>query len=115
MNTITELIERLRSFAKLGELMEKKTGRKTAVTKALYDAAVMIEELSAKLSAEWIPVEERLPENDKPVLVTADWDHDDLEVCTAVYWHDTECWGNLEDYITAWMPLPEPYRGKTND
>ena len=47
MNTITELVERLRSFAKLGELMEKKTGRKTAVTKALYDAAVMIEELSA--------------------------------------------------------------------
>lgn len=116
MNTITELIARLRSFAKLGEAMEKAIGQeKGDLTKILFEAADTIEELSAKLttSNEWIPVEERLPENDKPVLVTVDWDHDDLEVCTAEYWHDGDCWGNLEDYITAWRPLPEPFRGKT--
>ena len=103
MNAITEFVNRLRDYAK---------ARKGELASLINEAADTIEELSAKLSAEWIPVEERLPENDKPVLVTVDWDHDDLEVCTAEYWHDGDGWANLEDYITAWMPLPEPFRGE---
>ena len=127
MNTITELIARLRSFAKLGEAMEKKTGRKTAVTKALYDAAVMIEELSAKLSAsnEWIPCSERLPEhpeNDDYYLVTIQCEHydgwDDYVTGFAEWtkggWDELSCYiGQIK--VVAWRPLPEPYRGKTND
>ena len=71
----------------------------------------------------WIPVEERLPEELAPVLVTAcvpvrkpGWDKR-KEFCVVV---DTDVydpeikhgWEYFKDKVTAWMPLPEPYHGE---
>lgn len=71
----------------------------------------------------WIPVEERLPEEDTIVLMTVSG----LYGC--ITFHDAIQLGNLcsdgswfiEGYpdwddpnVTAWMPLPEPYRKEKN-
>lgn len=74
---------------------------------------VMIEEApSVQPEQRWIPVSERLPEVGKGVLLTTTfptlvigWLKSDGK--WLIYEND----GNsFQDYITAWMPLPEPYR-----
>ena len=89
----------------------------------------------------WIPVTERLPENNDPVNVT--WVNHNPEVYymgikdkpfTATahyhrghwYWYSSVTQDNLDEYgtwtpdlvdkdveITAWQPLPEPFKGVT--
>lgn len=51
----------------------------------------------------WIPVTERLPEEDGGYLVTVKRGY----VTTAVWIGITKLWNE----VTAWMPLPEPYKG----
>lgn len=69
----------------------------------------------------WIPVEERLPEELTPVLVTAiqkvtkaGWDKGEeffLVVDTDVYDPDVPSeWDYYKDKVLAWRPRPEPYR-----
>ena len=61
----------------------------------------------------WIPVTEKLPENDVDVLVT-DW------ACNAPWIYVDKCgtyddgtrfWYYAQNPI-AWMPLPEPWKGE---
>ena len=52
----------------------------------------------------WIPVEERLPDNNENVLVT------DMGLITSGYIaHGTWITDQEPDYPIAWRPLPEPY------
>ena len=67
----------------------------------------------------WIPCSERLPELGKAVI-TSDYGylirtHSLSEVDEKLVWEDCEYgyWSEFED-ISAWMPLPEPYRGEDN-
>ena len=58
----------------------------------------------------WIPVTERLPENDKTVLV---WNRRNSREYFDVYDHGR--WIILEsEDITHWMPLPEPPKEETD-
>ena len=110
----------------------------------------LIQELKAAIGPWWIPVEERLPENEKVVLICAErkgekktynvistafytdgtmWSEDsayswyDLEVdyddekddylIPEGWWEDTkygEEFCAVDDFVLAWMPLPEPYK-----
>ena len=67
---------------------------------------------SAQPEPQWIPVSERLPKIDESVLVTTDWD--DLSIAWRIgvdewYIHEGNTNSTTDD-ITAWRPLPEPYR-----
>jgi len=53
----------------------------------------------------WIPVSERLPENESYVLAALD----DGFAATVGYTGDWELWDDSGEVI-AWMPLPEPYK-----
>lgn len=61
----------------------------------------------------WIPTSERLPDNDRAVLVTLKWAEDDYEVAVGEYWHNSTAshgWGSFEGHVIAWHELPTPYR-----
>ena len=71
----------------------------------------------------WIPVTERLPKPRESVIISVNGKYGDW-IGEGCYWETTEnhviwkgyrwnatYWG---DEITAWMPLPEPYKGVTN-
>lgn len=71
-----------------------------------------------KESRRWIPVEERLPEEDESVIVCTRHKYVKEGIYTERYGYAmrkgffTEtCFEELCD-VTAWMPLPEPYRSK---
>lgn len=61
---------------------------------------------------DWIPVEERLPEDENIVLVTTQTKKGLRNVnrayCIDGYWHGS---GTMSRVI-AWQPLPEPYKAE---
>lgn len=61
----------------------------------------------------WIPCSERLPKDGQKVLVTLQSDNIiDLDVDTVRYYHASAFW---KHYVIAWMPLPESYRGESDE
>lgn len=73
-----------------------------------------VEEIKAE--HRWIPVTERLPEDDEEVIVSCTDDSGDTPFSyTTVAWHFKGTWICNDErcfFITAWMPLPEPYKGE---
>lgn len=74
----------------------------------------------------WIPVNERLPEDGRPVLIYA-WNvhhviarYDTFRTDDGYKktWVTADAWnGNTEigNEVIAWMPLPEPYKGESEE
>ena len=56
---------------------------------------------------EWIPCEERLPEDDRDVLVQMS--DDTMMVDSRAASSNGWFWAEIGDEPVAWMPLPEPY------
>lgn len=95
-------------------------------TDNFYNAVVDI--IRKYMNDGWIPVEERLPEDEIPVpkLVTAlvpdrkaRWDNSEtfsMIVDTDIYDPDyTGKWEYYKKNVIAWRPLPEPYRPEGSD
>lgn len=61
----------------------------------------------------WVSVSERLPENGQRVIATVDLDQyrEGFEVRETIYGKHGFLCGN----VTAWMPLPEPYKAERGD
>ena len=66
--------------------------------------------IKALKQTRWISVSERLPENEGDYLVTFKLSFMNfIEVCT----FNKAGWDKVGyDEVVAWMPLPEPYRGR---
>ena len=119
MSLTSKQIDELRAYAK---------DRKGELAKLITDAADTIEMLSAKLHASqmarssqyyhggWIPCSERLPEDGQNVLVTYRTTnkihpcqyHDDGSR-NPWYSYIDQCRAYM-NVVTAWMPMPEPYK-----
>lgn len=71
--------------------------------------AERIEEIIRKhMNDGWIPVEERLPDNNENVLVTTDMGL----IASGYIAHGTWITDQEPDYPIAWRPLPEPYHAE---
>lgn len=64
----------------------------------------------------WIPVSERLPEDNTRVLVTVKVENREPKVRSGYYYMDGhfhidngDCWESRDKELLAWMPLPKPY------
>ena len=79
--------------------------------------------VSAESVQGWIPVSDRLPDSDRPVLVTIQWTDFDREVTVGEYWDNPakaapeseKGWGTYGDHVTAWREMPEPYKEGNNE
>lgn len=88
---------------------------KTPNAKALDMAIEALQEQERK----WIPVSERLPEDEYGVLATVNGKHNNTTFIDAleIAEYDSDEGWIIEGYldwinpdVTAWMPLPEPYK-----
>jgi len=76
-----------------------------------YDGyRVALSEMNAK---KWTPISEGLPKENKTVLATAVFEDGQKEVgmVSLVKGKWTNGYLSYNDVVTAWMPLPEPFRG----
>lgn len=65
---------------------------------------------SAQPEPKWIPCSERLPEDRIYVLVTFEYRYGLIDHGIAWYSSAENQWFPTRRNVTAWMPLPEPYR-----
>ncbi len=84
--------------------------------KELIDKMPTIDSVDVK-HGEWIPCSERLPNGQTEVIVSCCDDAGDYKYnYTSFGWmtRDGEYWivdNEINYYVNAWMPLPEPWRG----
>lgn len=126
MSMISKQVERLRMCAKLSRLANPSWSAE------MLNAADTIEELAAKLhranmersitfcNDNWIPVEEKLPEEDVEVLLWLErFRYGNYNRMVQEYGIGVRIWdhlivtagGGLDEKWLAWQPLPKPYRG----
>ena len=75
------------------------------------DVIAMLKDLpSVEPEPQWIPCNERMPEHGGWYIVTKNLT-DDGDKAVYLSWYSLHGWECGEAPI-AWMPLPEPYRGK---
>lgn len=70
----------------------------------------------------WIPVSDRLPEDNTLVLVTVKVGNREPKVRSGSYYMDGyfhidngDCWNSRDKELLAWLPLPESYKGDEDD
>ena len=79
---------------------------------AYEDTGLTPEQIVEQTNAGWIPVEERLPEEDGTYLCTLDGELCGIEEpFTGMCGIEDGTWDE-PDCVLAWRPLPDPYRPK---
>lgn len=133
MSLISKQVKELRSEAEWQAMTNPALGR------TINYAADTIEELSAKLTEHnmerstsyynggWIPCSERLPEDRKEKLVYLSSGRMTVAIYNEYRLPHSGCsigWGYRvpdgyidfeKEIVVAWMPLPEPWKGETDE
>jgi len=99
----------------IDELRLALTNAERAVERGrMKDAQFVCPHCGEELKSRWIPVSERLPEEDGAYVVSVirnrpirfpDWETRDVYECV----YSEAGWHTAND-VVAWMPLPEPYK-----
>ena len=76
------------------------------------DEVLKLATVAKKETVQWIPVSERLPEFHDEVLVTALGEVAIAWLYVDGRWRSNDLVESMYKYITAWMPLPEPWKGE---
>jgi hypothetical protein len=79
----------------------------------IYVRECLAEAPSVTPEPHWIPVTERLPEEDGRYLVCGAKGGIYHANYRGGWWTQVGCGGKLVPSVVAWMPLPEPYKGVT--
>lgn len=98
MGTLEKILEEIEQYRKLAS----DSGDFNVA--AAYEKSMSI--IRKHMNDDWIPVEERLPDNNENVLVTTDMGL----IASGYIAHGTWITDQEPDYPIAWRPLPEPYR-----
>lgn len=86
----------------------------------LCDAVQIVQKVAEEYSNGWIPISDRLPENDQYILLSFDnfsvpmiGRYENYESGGAFYIGDEDITCSKQDlFVNAWQPLPEPYQHK---
>lgn len=126
---------------RLKETLEYCTTKGMGSTIAFTFKHIIDEQPTIEPEQQWIPCNERLPDGGTECLITVDGKHETWDERTLNYYHvqvamftedlykiddckfydrkgkagfyvknDEGCYHEVE-YVTAWLPLPEPYKG----
>lgn len=118
MQVFEKIIKRLEKKIQIN--IEAITSMKSApkaidVAKTYIDAYKIAIGIVKKVAEEynngWIPCNERLPENNKSVLVTTTYGSIYIAYRNGKTYFD-DMGEDIESTIIAWQPLPEPYQQK---
>lgn len=74
------------------------------------EANGLLEHMHYMNDQKWISVNDRLPKQNQTVIVTEDGE---VKICTYELWYGYGYgFYGSRGKVTAWMPLPEPYKGE---
>ena len=87
---------------------------RTAFKHDIFDAP------EVKPEPQWIPVTERLPEENETVLISDELGirfgritDKNYKIWEWLFEHGYDFWDTVSWDVYAWMPMPEPYKGET--
>ena len=80
---------------------------------------IVAKELKREEQRRWIPIEERVPEDDRYILLSfANFPLPAIGRCEKETFYEGDCEEPCSKYgfrVNAWMPLTEPYRGEAQE
>lgn len=121
---MNDLISRQAAIEALGErpiVWDEWTDEWTLGQRKQYDIDKLAIETvpSAQIDQLWIPVSERHPGECQTVIASVDTHiYEEARFVDGRWWWAyearTDYWEEIKKDVTAWMPLPEPYRKGAN-
>lgn len=105
----------------ISDLHSDRDKKACVASRCRHVARELITEIFRKhMNDGWIPVKERLPEDDTIVIVTDQYGNvrgdivygyaDEVDAEPCFHRWDDEYWQCYKPEVIAWRPLPEPYR-----
>ncbi|MBO7691067.1 MAG: DUF551 domain-containing protein [Methanobrevibacter sp.] len=109
--TIIKLVDARRGLECKCEELFKDSKIAESIYQYLCDGIEECED--AEPESRWIPVTERLPEKDGMYLVSISTKARMEKRADTDFYSHFGVWMMFGKFVTAWMPIPEPYREET--